>query len=82
MLGLGGSHPDKDWPTAYWAEFLAALCGLTNGTVFLIGGPAHIGRAETFIADTARANAVNACDLKVAEFAALLRHADLFIGTD
>ena len=82
VLGLGGSHPDKDWPTAYWAEFLRALCGLTNGTVFLIGGPAHIARAETLTADTARANAVNACDLKVAESAALLRHADLFIGTD
>jgi heptosyltransferase-2 len=82
VLGLGGSHPDKDWPTAYWAEFLGALRGLTNGTAFLIGGPAHIARAQTLIADTAGANAVNACDLKVAESAALLRHADLFIGTD
>jgi heptosyltransferase-2 len=82
VLGLGGSHPDKDWPTAYWAGFLGALRGLTNGTVFLIGGPAHIARAQTLIADTAGANAVNASDLKVAEAAALLRHADLFIGTD
>jgi heptosyltransferase-2 len=82
VLGLGGSHPDKDWPTDYWAEFLAALCELTNGTVFLIGGPAHISRADMLIAETAKANAVNACDLKVAESAALLRHADLFIGTD
>jgi heptosyltransferase II len=82
VLGLGGSHPDKDWPTAYWAEFLGALRGLTNGTAFLIGGPAHLARAQTLIADTAGAKAVNACDLKVAESAALLRHADLFIGTD
>jgi heptosyltransferase-2 len=82
VLGLGGSHPDKDWPTAYWAKFLGALRGLTNGTVFLIGGPAHVARVQTLIADTAGTNAVNACDLKVAEAAALLRHADLFIGTD
>jgi heptosyltransferase-2 len=82
VLGLGGSHPDKDWPTAYWAEFLGALRALTNGTVFLIGGPAHVARAQTLIADTAGANGVNACDLKVAESAALLRHADLFVGTD
>ncbi len=81
-LGLGGSHPDKDWPTPYWAEFLGALRSLTNGTVFVIGGPAHIARAQTLIANTSGANAVNGCDLKVAESAALLHHADLFIGTD
>jgi heptosyltransferase-2 len=79
---LAAVHPDKDWPTSYWAEFLGALRGLTNGTVFLIGGPAHVARAQALIADTAGANAVNACDLKVAESAALLRHADLFVGTD
>jgi heptosyltransferase II len=82
VLGLGGSHPDKDWPTAYWAEFLGALRGLINGTVFLIGGPTHIARAQTLIGDTAGANAVNACDLKVAESAALLHHSDVFVGTD
>jgi heptosyltransferase II len=82
VLGLGGSHPDKDWPTAYWVEFLGALRALTNGTVFLIGGPAHVARAQALIADTAGANGVNACDLKVAESAALLCHADLFVGTD
>jgi heptosyltransferase II len=82
VLGLGGSHPDKDWPTAYWAEFLGALRGLVNGTVFLIGGPTHIARVQTLIGDTAGANAVNACDLKVVESAALLHHSDVFIGTD
>jgi len=82
VLGLGGSHPDKDWPTAHWAQFLGALRGLTDGTVFLIGGPAHIERVQNLIAGTAGANAVNACDLKVAEAAALLRRADLFVGTD
>jgi heptosyltransferase-2 len=82
VLGLGGSHPDKDWPTAYWAELLGVLRGVTSGTVFLIGGPTHIARAQALIADTVTTGAINACDLKVAESAALLRHADLFIGTD
>ena len=82
VLGLGGSHPDKDWPNKHWTEFLAALRGLTSGTVFLIGGAAHIGRAQNLIACTAGASAINACDLRLAEAAALLHHADLFIGTD
>jgi heptosyltransferase II len=82
VLGLGGSHPDKDWPTEHWLEFLGALCGLTEGTVFLIGGPAQISRTQTLLMDAAAANAINACNLKVAESAALLHHADLFVGTD
>jgi heptosyltransferase-2 len=82
VLGLGGSHPDKDWPDGYWSEFLGALRGLTSGTVFLIGGPAHIARAHNLIAQTAGASAINACDLKIGEAAALLDHSDLFVGTD
>ena len=82
VLGLGGSHPDKDWPDRHWAEFLAALRGRTGGTIFLIGGTAQIARAQNLIARTAGASALNACDLKLAAAAALLRHADLFIGTD
>jgi heptosyltransferase-2 len=82
VLGLGGSHPDKDWPDKSWTEFLAALRRHTSGTVFLIGGAAQIARAGDFIAGTAGAGAVNACDLKLGEAAALLQLADLFIGTD
>ena len=82
VLGIGGSHPDKDWPDRHWVEFLAGLRGLTDGTVFLIGGAAQIARAQNLIAGTAGASAVNACDLKLAEATALLHHADLFIGTD
>jgi heptosyltransferase II len=82
VLGLGGSHPDKEWPTEYWREFLGSLCGLTIGTVFLIGGPTRIALSQSLIAETAPANAINACDLKVDEAAALLHHADLFIGPD
>ncbi len=82
VLGLGGSHPDKDWPNAYWLEFIAALRGLTSGTVFFVGGPAQAARAENFIADTTGASAVNGCDLKLTAAAALLRRADLFVGGD
>src|SRR5262249_9828512 len=50
VLGIGASHPDKDWSDAAWIRFLAGL--QTPGTVFLIGGPANARRAAAFIAAT------------------------------
>lgn len=78
VLGLGASRPDNDWFDAQWAEFLAGL--RTPGTVFLIGGGVHLARAAGLIARGTGATTVNACELKLAEAAALLQHADLFIG--
>jgi heptosyltransferase II len=80
VLGIGASHPDKDWPDAHWAEFLSLLRGRATGTIFLIGGRMNYARAQKFMTPKARAPAVNACDLGLAEAAALLRHADLFVG--
>jgi heptosyltransferase-2 len=84
VLGIGSSHPDKDWPDAYWAELIASLRGRGAGTLFLIGGAQHAARARQLIAggDGGGAPAVDACDLGLIEAVALLRHADLFIGTD
>lgn len=79
-LGIGASHPDKDWPDVNWTGFIAALRGRATGTVFLIGGEANVGRAQNFIAASAGAPAINACGLGVTEAAALLRHVDLFVG--
>jgi heptosyltransferase-2 len=79
-LGLGASHPDKDWPDAHWADFLAGLRQRFQGSIFLVGGGMNSARAERFIAQSAGACAVNACDLGLCEAAALLRHADLFVG--
>jgi ADP-heptose:LPS heptosyltransferase len=80
VLGIGASHPDKDWPDDHWMQFLRQLRGRSAGTVFLIGGDKNLARAQNFIDKTAGAPAVNACDLRLNEAAALLRHADLFIG--
>ena len=77
-VGIGASHPDKDWPDATWCEFLRGL--RTPGTVFLVGGPANDARAEKFISATSSRQIVNACDLRLIEAAALLRLADLFVG--
>jgi heptosyltransferase-2 len=77
-VGIGASHPDKDWPDAIWSEFLGAL--RTPGTVFLLGGPANEARAKQFIVASGSTQIVNACDLQLIEAAALLRLADLFIG--
>jgi heptosyltransferase-2 len=77
-IGIGASHPDKDWPNANWSEFLCAL--RTPGTVFLVGGPANNGRAEKLVSAFGSGQIVNACGLRLIEAAALLRLADLFIG--
>jgi heptosyltransferase II len=77
-VGIGASHPDKDWPDATWCEFLRGL--RTPGTVFLVGGPANDARAEKFISATSSRQIVNARDLRLIEAAALLRLADLFVG--
>lgn len=82
VLGIGASHPEKDWPDSHWAAFLAGLRRRTGGTVFLIGGAPNSARAEALIAASAGADAVNACDLVLIEAVALLRHADLFVGTN
>jgi heptosyltransferase II len=78
VVAIGASHPDKDWLDATWCEFLRGLH--TPGTVFLIGGPANVARAEKFIAASGSKPFVNGCDLPLIEAAALLRLADLFVG--
>lgn len=79
-LGIGASHPDKDWPDQHWAEFVAALRHRVNGAVFLVGGAGNFSRAKNFVAGSSGGAAVNACDLDLTEAAALLRLADLFVG--
>jgi len=82
VLGIVASHPDKDWPEGYWAEFAAALRKRTSGSIFLIGGPQNKARAKELIARTPRAALIDACDLTLLESVALLRHADLFVGSN
>jgi heptosyltransferase-2 len=82
VLGLGGSHPLKEWPSGHWIEFIAALRRRIAGTVFLIGGPSQAAQAGELIAGTAGAAAVNACGLSIIDATALLHEADLFVGPD
>jgi heptosyltransferase-2 len=82
VLGSGASHASKDWPGGNWLHFIDSLRHRTEGTVFLIGGPDNALRAQGLIDRSTGAAAVNACDLSIVESAALLRHANLFVGTD
>lgn len=82
VLGIGATHAVRDWPTEYWAEFLTDLRRRTGGTVFLIGGNAHLARAQSLIDGGGGAAAVNACGLTLGEALALLQLADLFVGPD
>ncbi len=81
-VGLGGSHPTRDWPDDRWASLIAGMRARSAGTVFIVGGPESAARAQLLVAPGTGARAVNACGLKLAETAALLHHADLFVGTD
>jgi lipopolysaccharide heptosyltransferase II len=82
VLGLGGSNQWKQWPAVSWMTFVEGLRRRSTGTVFLIGGPTTAAHAQDLIAHTAGAAAINACDLSIVEAAALLGHADVFVGTD
>jgi len=82
VLALGGSHPAKDWPMQHWMQFMIELRARMSGTIFMIGGPDHVERAQHLIALTRGTPTVNACDLTILEAAALLRGADLFVGPD
>jgi len=81
-LALGASHPAKDWPAAHYQAFVDSLRRRYAGTLFLLGGAANAMRADELIAATAGTSAINACDLPLIEAAALLRHADVFVGPD
>ena len=82
VLGLGGSHPLKQWPEPTWVEFVAGLRKQLPGTVFLIGGATQTPQAMELMTRTAGAPAVDATGLSLIEAAALLREADLFVGPD
>ncbi len=81
-VGLGGSHPVRDWPDDRWATLIAGMRARSAGTVFIVGGAESSARAQRLVEQGTGARAVNACGLKLAETAALLHHADLFVGTD
>jgi heptosyltransferase II len=82
VLGLGGSHPLKQWPAATWVEFVGVLRRRFAGTVFLIGGQTQTPQAVDLMTRTSGAPVVDATALSLIEAAALLREADLFVGPD
>jgi heptosyltransferase II len=80
-LGIGSSSPDRNWPLERWAELMAGVRQRARGTVFLIGGPDYAAHADRLV-QSAPGGAINACDLVIAEAAALLQTSDLFVGSD
>lgn len=81
VLGLGASHPDKDWPDEYWRALLQGLTQRLTGSVLMVGGTSWRSRADRLIADSGT-TAINACELPVMNAAALMQRADLFAGAD
>jgi heptosyltransferase-2 len=80
VVGLGASHPSKDWPDSHWLAFFRLLRGI-DGTVFVVGGPKWQARAGRLLAES-DSRAIDACDLQVMQSAALLKRADLYAGPD
>jgi heptosyltransferase-2 len=81
-VGIGASHVEQDWPDHKWAELIAGIRARSAGSVFVVGGPESVARADRLVSHGTGARAVNACGLKLEETAALLHHADLFVGAD
>ena len=80
-LGIGASHPSKEWPDSHWQRLLQLMRTQFAGTIFLIGGPALSARVARLI-EASGAATVNACDLPVMQSAALLKRANLYAGPD
>ena len=81
VLGLGASHPDKDWPDEHWRALLQGLARGSTGSVMIVGGASWRTRADRLIAESGT-NAINACELPIMSAAALIQRADLFAGAD
>ncbi len=79
-IGLGASHPDKEWPQASTAAFVASARQRTTGTIFLIGGRGQSELAAQLAGCTTGASMVDACNLRIVEAAALLHLADVYVG--
>jgi heptosyltransferase-2 len=82
VLALGASLPQKDWADDNWSMLLDGLHRRHPGTAFLVGGPDQSARGAALIARSGWPSLVNACALSIAEAAALMRRADLFVGPD
>jgi heptosyltransferase-2 len=76
VLGIGASHPDKDWSDAAWIRFSCEPAYTGHGVSHRRSGEC----AAAFIAATGAERTINACGLRLIEAAALLRLADLFVG--
>jgi len=81
VLALGASPPN-DWPETSWLQFVRLLAANMFGTIFLIGGADYKQRSARIVADAGGGRIVDACDLSLADAAALLKVADLFVGPD
>ncbi len=69
-LGLGASHPDKDWPDSHWAEFPRRPAPAHSGTVFMVGGAMNSARCRISSRKKRGTPVINACDLCLTEAAA------------
>jgi ADP-heptose:LPS heptosyltransferase len=83
VLHVGAGMPAKRWPAEHWRALLARLCGRLGAEVVLVGGTDDRTIARAILGPRPRRQAVDGTGrLRVAELAALLEQADLFVGAD
>jgi ADP-heptose:LPS heptosyltransferase len=83
VVHLGAGTPAKRWPAAHWRELLGRIAVEIGARVVLVGGRSERPLAAQVLENRAWPEVDNwTGQLAVAETAALIEQADLFIGAD
>ncbi len=83
VIHAGTSAAYKRWPGKHFASLAKALHGAGWRTAWIGAGKRDAEIIAGIAAETGQASAINLCDrLSLPELAALLRRADMFIGSD
>jgi len=82
LLGTDSAVPERVWPAEYFSALLGGLAEAGVPTIFLQAGRDQQSRIQTINGGAAPASGIDVSGLDMAEMAALLASADLFIGND
>jgi len=83
VVHLGAGTPAKRWPLQHWRRLVLELIENYNAQVVLVGGPELSTTAHILIGAQPRPEIMNWVGHRpLAELAAILEQADLFLGAD
>ncbi len=83
VLHIGAGTAAKRWPVSHWRELLGRLIVELNSQVILVGHDGDVARAKQILDDRAWPNTLDwTGQLTLAELAATIEWADVFVGAD